>query len=978
MAGGGAIANLAAHLEWDLDDFQRGTVSIEKAFKGIIGIAGDMADAVAAAGRRMTLGLTLPIAGIGGLMLKAASDAEELQSAFDYTFGKMSGTMNRWAEESGNAMGRSTQEMQEGALALGGLFQAAAPTEAAAVRLAQQFTELAQDAASFNNTDFDTALGKIRSGLTGEAEPLREFRVFLSEAKVEAKALELGLISSGQKLDEYGKIMARSALIADELSYANGDVERTSDSLANRMRAIKSQFQELAVEIGEYLIPYAQKLAGVVETVVTWFKNLPEGVKRAAVGFGVFLAALGPLSIALSAIAVTLLPMLLVNMGPVMLAISAIINPIGTAVALFGKWIIGVGGLSAALQIILPMFLRIAGPIGIVITLLQLFGDDIVRGLKLFWETVSEAIGPGMQELWARLSGLVDQLGAAFDQLAQSELGQFISEVGEAIGWLIEQFFELASYLVGGFLSNILSAMNAVVEFISGAIDVVTKLLSGDWAGAWDAAVQVVGRAIIRIGNWVSQLFPWLGGMISMLGRLTGAEITTVKTPPAITAPGAANDDEPIGGGGRNYALAQDEKAKKKGRGRTRRGRTGPTPEELAERREEIRLEHELALAREKGDQDAIRALERQRDLKNAIEKYERAGLGAAQAKIAAERDLAEMDQARAVAREEMLSDRRKETEYRVAELNDDFAHLRYLEEERDLAKRINELNREGYDLAAAERIAANEMLAIEKARADQIERRMADQENARQIELARARGDDEASIGRMEEDIRVRDRAEELQRDFQMGQAEALEQAQREAMDRSHAHMQGSFRDAFRQGLQAAMNGDLGGFFENWMRDRSFKALSNVLDRLADSLANLVSGRSSGGGGFLGGLLGLFGGSRGAQGGLPGRSVKSAGGAKPKFANGGRFTIKGFPGIDTNLLSLNGNPIAHVSSGEIMNIERGEPRAAAPTRVEVLPSPYFDVRVDGRIQGAAPGIAAAGGQAGMAQMAFRQSRRLG
>ncbi len=130
----------------------------------------------------------------------------------------------------------------------------------------------------------------------------------------------------------------------------------------------------------------------------------------------------------------------------------------------------------------------------------------------------------------------------------------------------------------------------------------VTKLLSGDWAGAWDAAVQTVGRAVIRIGQWIEGLWPWLGGMVKMLGQLTGAELSEPKKPSgtaggAGAAPAAANDVE-----GGNYTIAG---TGKKAKGRTARGRTGPTAEDLAARREEIRLEQELSVARERGDIDS-------------------------------------------------------------------------------------------------------------------------------------------------------------------------------------------------------------------------------------------------------------------------------------------------------------------------------------------------------------------------------------
>src|SRR3546814_9628834 len=40
-----------------------------------------------------------------------ASDAAEMESAFDVSFGNSAASVRKWAEETGNALGRSTQEM---------------------------------------------------------------------------------------------------------------------------------------------------------------------------------------------------------------------------------------------------------------------------------------------------------------------------------------------------------------------------------------------------------------------------------------------------------------------------------------------------------------------------------------------------------------------------------------------------------------------------------------------------------------------------------------------------------------------------------------------------------------------------------------------------------------------------------------------------------------------------------------------------
>jgi len=151
-------------------------------------------------------------------------------------------------------------------------------------------------------------------------------------------------------------------------------------------------------------------------------------------------------------------------------------------------------------------------------------------------------------------------------------------------------------------------------------------------------------------------------------------------------------------------------------------------------------------------------------------------------------------------------------------------------------------------------------------------------------------------------------------------------------------------------------------------MRESSFNALAKVLDRLADSLANMVSGNSGGGGiaGFLGSLFNigasalgggmnnsLFGGG-GSGGGGGGHAVRNSGGGGGMnnsltgsagggsihgFASGGSFRIRGFAGIDQNMLSLNGTPVARVSQNEIFDVRKGE-------RPQAMPAPInFDLR---------------------------------
>src|SRR3546814_3222598 len=100
--------------------------------------------------------------------------------------------------------------------------------------MSQIFAQLAQDLVSFYNVDTETAIQKLRSGLSGESEPLRDFGVFLTEANVKAKALEMGLTGVGDELTEQEKILARYQLVLEATKNAQGDGARTSESTPDR------------------------------------------------------------------------------------------------------------------------------------------------------------------------------------------------------------------------------------------------------------------------------------------------------------------------------------------------------------------------------------------------------------------------------------------------------------------------------------------------------------------------------------------------------------------------------------------------------------------------------------------------------------------------------------------------------------------------------------------------------------------------
>lgn len=133
---------------------------------------------------------------------------------------------------------------------------------------------------------------------------------------------------------------------------------------------------------------------------------------------------------------------------------------------------------------------------------------------------------------------------------------------------------------------------------------------------------------------------------------------------------------------------------------------------------------------------------------------------------------------------------------------------------------------------------------------------------------------------------------------------------------------------------------------------DSAKDALLNTLKQFLLGIARMqlqqgLSGLLGGSSGGIGGLLrGLFGSAQAAVGGNGIGSMGASGGSSfsgyvgigtPAFATGGGLRIRGIPGIDKNLLSLNNVPLARVSDMEWLNISNDNPRSrASGTRVDM------------------------------------------
>lgn len=223
------------------------------------------------------------VAAVGlGKLAMTASDYGEAISASSVIFEKEAvPALEAYGEAAAEASGLSKTAAVDGANQFGTFGKAAGLAGDDLVDFSTDLTSLAGDLASFKNTTPQEAIDALGSALRGEAEPLRKYGVLLDDATLKAEAMELGIYTGNGALTTQQKILAANEAIFKQTSDAQGDFARTSDSLANRQRALAAEFENVKIKIGEGLIPVFEKFAGVASSALDGFGALPDSAQSA-------------------------------------------------------------------------------------------------------------------------------------------------------------------------------------------------------------------------------------------------------------------------------------------------------------------------------------------------------------------------------------------------------------------------------------------------------------------------------------------------------------------------------------------------------------------------------------------------------------------------------------------------------------------------------------------------------------------------
>ena len=201
--------------------------------------------------------------------LELSSDLVEVQNVVETTFGKSSNIINEFAESALKNFGLTELQAKKYVSTLGAIAKASGESDEATLQMSTNLTKLTADVASFFNYDYDTAFNKIRSGLTGETEPLKDLGVVMTVANLEQYRLAQGIKTAYSEMSSAEQMALRYNYIMQALTDTQGDFNKTQASWANQLRVLQGQAQQLGAILGNLLQKVLYPVLSVVNAILS-------------------------------------------------------------------------------------------------------------------------------------------------------------------------------------------------------------------------------------------------------------------------------------------------------------------------------------------------------------------------------------------------------------------------------------------------------------------------------------------------------------------------------------------------------------------------------------------------------------------------------------------------------------------------------------------------------------------------------------
>ena len=467
-------------------------------------------------GAGMTAGLTTPVVGAIGGIVKSFADLEQNLGGTEVVFGNFAKTVQNNAQTAYKNMGLSASDYMATANKMASLFQGSGISQQKSLDLTSQAMQRAADVASVMGIDTSMAMESIAGAAKGNFTMMDNLGVAMNATTLEAYALEKGLNFKWETASNAEKAELAMQMFMDRTKQFDGNFLKESEkTVSGSLSAMKSAFQNFVAGLGNPEADIKQLMANLKTTIENFAKNV-----KTVIGTIWDNLPLAPWQKWLGLIAVSAGPAL-IAIGGVISVISKLVGTISFiagAVSKVSAWftLLNSGGsaLSVTFAKIVGVVSSLGAPFLVVIAVIAsliaiLVGvyntsEEFRNKVNSAFETVRNTVTSAIQEvvsfvmeLFGTLISWWNENHVLFEQTATT-VWNAIKSVVETVTNFLAPFIEATWNNIVSVVSAAWDILKVVIEttlnIILGIIKVVMQLINGDWSGAWETIKETAGK----------------------------------------------------------------------------------------------------------------------------------------------------------------------------------------------------------------------------------------------------------------------------------------------------------------------------------------------------------------------------------------------------------------------------------------------------------------------------------------------------
>lgn len=388
------------------------------------------------------------------------------------------------------------------------------------------------------------ALGEFVSGL-GNAEAAGESAInMLTEMGITEIRLRDSLLRAGGANELFAESIQVSNQAWEENVALQNEVAQRYGTSESQLRIFQNRITEIGMQLGEILIPIILQIVDAITPWIERFGQLDQSIQKTILAVAAIVAAIGP--------ALVIIGQITTGIGSVIKVAGAMSTAIGAAGGSMGVLKIAIAALTG------PIGIVVAAIAGIVTTLTVLYNknEDVRKFIDQTWASIVKTF----QQAWRSIADFVMPIVDDLKEFIGDALGQikdFWVKHGDMIlafvkPWLtgVVGFFKIQFKAIEVVISTAWTLIKAVIktaieavklliknglDIITGLFDVFSKLLQGDWKGAWDALTGITKNMMENIMTFLRNIDlvqvgkDLINGLVKGIGSMVDSAVDTVK-----------------------------------------------------------------------------------------------------------------------------------------------------------------------------------------------------------------------------------------------------------------------------------------------------------------------------------------------------------------------------------------------------------------------------------------------------------------